>query len=153
MIGAIRFGKHTLALKFMAGVAQGKALLGDDWQKGTDAQRTELVTLFHAVFAKVAMPKVQKNFEHLESIVYDAPVVAGETATVKSVVTILHALKKQELKLTYHLVKAGTEWKVLDVAVLGDSMLRGIREDQIVPILKEGGWPKLLELLRAKAAQ
>lgn len=53
--------------------------------------------------------------------------------------------------MKYKLTKVGADWKLVDVAVLGDSMLKGIREDQIVPILKEGGWNKLLELLREKA--
>lgn len=151
LIGAVRFGKFPLALTMLDGETQGKLLLGDEWAKGTPAQRTEFIKLFHAVFAKQALPKIQKNFEHLESMVYDAPEITGEAAAIKSVVTILHALKKQELKLKYKLQKVGADWKVVDVAVLGDSMLKSIREDQIVPIMKEGGWNKLLELLRQKA--
>ncbi len=151
LIGAIRFGKFPLALTQLAADAQGQLLLGADWAKGSQAQRDEFTKLFQAVFAKQAMPKIQKNFEHLESMVYEAPQITGNTASLKSVVTILHALKKQELKLTYKLAKLGQEWRIVDVAVLGDSMLTGIREDQVVPILKEGGWPKLLELLRDKA--
>lgn len=151
LIGAVRFGKFPMALATLDGETQGKLLLGDDWAKGTPAQRTEFIKLFHAVFAKQALPKIQKNFEHLESMVYDAPEIAGDTASIKSVVTILHAMKKQELKLKYKMQKVGADWKVVDVAVLGDSMIKSIREDQIVPIMKEGGWNKLLELLRQKA--
>lgn len=151
LIGAVRFGKFPMALTALDGETQGKLLLGDDWAKGTPAQRAEFVKLFHAVFAKQALPKIQKNFEHLESMVYDAPEIAGDTASIKSVVTILHAMKKQELKLKYKMQKVGADWKVVDVAVLGDSMIKSIREDQIVPIMKEGGWNKLLELLRQKA--
>lgn len=151
LIGAVRYGKFPMALTMLDGETQGKLLLGDDWAKGTPAQRAEFIKLFHAVFAKQAMPKIQKNFEHLESMVYDAPEIAGDSASIKSVVTILHAMKKQELKLKYKLQKVGADWKVVDVAVLGDSMIKSIREDQIVPIMKEGGWNKLLELLRQKA--
>ena len=151
LIGAVRFGKFPLALTMLDGETQGKLLLGDDWAKGTPAQRAEFIKLFHSLFAKQALPKIQKNFEHLEAMVYDAPEIAGDAASIKSVVTILHALKKQELKLKYKMQKVGADWKVVDVAVLGDSMLKSIREDQIVPIMKEGGWNKLLELLRQKA--
>lgn len=151
LIGAVRFGKFPLALQQLAGETQGRALLGDDWQKGSEAQRAEFIKLFHAVFAKQALPKIQQNFEHLESMVYEAPEITGETASIKSVVTILHAMKKQELKLKYKMQKIGADWKVVDVAVLGDSMIKSIREDQIIPIMKDGGWDKLLELLRAKA--
>lgn len=151
LIGAVRFGKYPMALTMLDGEAQGKLLLGEEWAKGTPAQRAEFIKLFHAVFAKQAMPKIQKNFEHLESMVYEAPEITGDAASIKSVVTILHALKKQELKLKYKMQKVGADWKVVDVAVLGDSMLKSIREDQIIPIMKEGGWNKLLELLRLKA--
>ncbi len=151
LIGAVRFGKFPMAISMLDGESQGKQLLGEDWAKGTPAQRAEFIKLFHGVFAKQALPKIQKNFEHLESMVYDAPEITGEAASIKSVVTILHALKKQELKLKYKMQKVGADWKVVDVAVLGDSMLKSIREDQIIPIMKEGGWAKLLELLRQKA--
>jgi phospholipid transport system substrate-binding protein len=38
----------------------------------------------------------------------------------------------------------------VDVAVLGDSMLTGIRDDQVRPLLKEGGWEALLKAMREK---
>ncbi len=151
LIGAIRFGKFPMALQQLSGDAQGKVLLGDEWQKATEAQRSEFIKTFHAVFAKQAMPKIQSNFEHLEAMVYEAPEITGDTAAIKSVVTVLHAMKKQEFKLKYKLAKVGADWKIVDVSVLGDSMLKGIRDDQIIPIMKEGGWNQLLQLLREKA--
>jgi phospholipid transport system substrate-binding protein len=41
----------------------------------------------------------------------------------------------------------------VDVAVLGDSMLTGIRDDQVRPIMKQGGWDHLLDLMRKKEAE
>ena len=61
---------------------------------------------------------------------------------------ILLPLKMQELKLKYQLSKEAAGWKVVDVAVLGDSMLKGIREDQIIPLMKEGGWDGLLKAMQ-----
>ena len=40
---------------------------------------------------------------------------------------VLHALKKQEFKLKYHLKQIGADWKVVDVEVLGESMLTASR--------------------------
>jgi phospholipid transport system substrate-binding protein len=38
--------------------------------------------------------------------------------------------------------------------VLGDkSMLTNIRDDQVAPILKEGGLPHLFDLMRKRAAE
>jgi phospholipid transport system substrate-binding protein len=62
-------------------------------------------------------------------------------------------MKKQELKVKYHLAKTKAGWQVVDVAVLGDSMLKGIRDDQVQPLLKEGGWDKLLKAMRDKVAE
>jgi phospholipid transport system substrate-binding protein len=57
------------------------------------------------------------------------------------------------MKLQYSVVKEQGVWKVLDVSVLGDSMLTGIRDDQVRPIMAQGGWDHLLELMRAKEAE
>jgi phospholipid transport system substrate-binding protein len=79
--------------------------------------------------------------------------VEGDKAKVKSTIVIEHPMKKQEMKLLYSLVQDKGGWKVLDVAVLGDSMLTGIRDDQVQPIMKQGGWEHLLDLMRKKNAE
>ncbi len=153
VIQAVRFSKDPLAIKNFAGEEEGKLLLADDWAKGTEAQRKEFVGLFHTLFAKMAFPKIRKNFENLDTVLYDEPKVTGDRADIGSTILINHPLKKQELKVKYQLAKDKGAWKVVDVTVLGDSMLKGIREDQIVPIMKEGGWDNLLKLMRAKAKE
>jgi phospholipid transport system substrate-binding protein len=153
IINSVRYGKDLAALKMFAGEEQGKVLVQDSWSKGTDAQRKEFQELFQQLFAKIAFPKIRKNFENLDTVLYEEPVITGETASVASTILINHPLKKQELKVKYQLVKQGTAWKVVDVSVLGDSMLTGIREDQIQPILKEGGWDALLKAMREKAQE
>jgi|CXWL01.1.fsa_nt_gi phospholipid transport system substrate-binding protein len=153
VVNSVRYGKDVLALKYFAGDEQGKQLLGDEWAKGTDAQRKEFVKLFHTIFAKVAFPKFRTQFENLDTILYEEPAVNGDKADLASTILINHPLKKQELKVKYQLVKTGGAWLVVDVAVLGDSMIKGIREDQIIPIMKEGGWDNLLKLMREKAKE
>jgi phospholipid transport system substrate-binding protein len=152
VVGSVRYSKDAAALKLFANEDQGKLLLGDDWEKGTADQRKEFTQLFQTLFAKIAFPKVRKNFEHLDSITYEEPKMDGARAEVASTILLMHPLKKQELKLKYTLVNKDG-WRVVDVAVLGDSMLQGIRDDQIGPIMKEGGWPHLLDLMRQKAKE
>ena len=147
------YSKDDMALKQLANDEQGRFLLGEDWAKGTDAQRKEFTQLFNSLFAKIAFPKVRENFKNLESITYTDPAVEGDKANVKSTIVINHPMKKQEMKLQYAMVKEGGGWKVLDVSVLGDSMLTGIRDDQVRPILKQGGWDHLLDLMRKKDAE
>jgi len=153
VVGSVRYGRDQAALKYFDGEAQGKLLLGPSWDKATAAQRTEFVQLFETLFAKMAFPKVRANFEHLESILYDEPKVDGDKATVDSTILILHPLKKQELKVKYLLTHEKAGWKVVDVTVLGDSTLGGIRDEQVKPILQESGMDGLLKIMRAKAKE
>lgn len=150
IINSVRFGKDQAALKHFAGEEQGKLLLGEQWAKGSEAQRKEFLQLFQALFSKIAFPKMRKNFEHLDTVLYEEPRLQGDRAEIASTILINHPMKKQELKVKYQLLKEAGGWKVIDVAVLGDSMLRGIREDQIAPIIKDGGWELLLKLMREK---
>jgi phospholipid transport system substrate-binding protein len=153
VVNSVRYGKDLAALKLFAGDEQGKFLLGDDWAKGTDAQRKEFVELFHQLFGKLAFPKIRANFENLDTVIYDEPTVTGDKAAIGSTILINHPMKKQELKVKYEVIKAGSSYKVIDVAVLGDSMLKGIRDDQIKPLMKDGGWDNLLKAMRDRNAE
>ncbi|WNG20979.1 ABC transporter substrate-binding protein [Cystobacter fuscus] len=153
VVQSVRLSKDDLALKQLADEEMGRFLLGDDWAKGTDTQRKEFTRLFHSLFAKIAFPKVRENFKNLQSITYDAPTVEGDKGNVSSLVIINHPMKKQEMKLKYAVVKDANAWKVLDVFVLGDSMLTGIRDDQVRPIFQQGGWDHLLDMMRKKDAE
>jgi phospholipid transport system substrate-binding protein len=153
VINSVRYGKDLLALKSFAEEEQGKALTGEQWAKGTDAQRKEFVELFHLLFGKVAFPKIRKNFENLDTVLYDEPTITGDHATIASTILINHPMKKQELKVKYDLIKGKAGWQVIDVAVLGDSMIKGIREDQIQPLFKDGGWEGVLKAMRDKNAE
>jgi phospholipid transport system substrate-binding protein len=150
VVQSVRYGKDLAALKHFGGEQQAKFLLGEAWDKATEAQRKEFLQLFHNLFAKIAFPKVRDNFKNLASITYEDPEVAGEEAKVGSTIVIDHPMKKQELKLKYSLAKDKAGWKVVDVAVLGDSMLTGIRDDQVRPLLKDGGWEALIKAMREK---
>ncbi|HEX8699124.1 MAG TPA: ABC transporter substrate-binding protein [Myxococcaceae bacterium] len=150
VVQSVRYSKDLAALKHFGGEQQAKFLLGDAWDKASEAQRKEFVQLFHNLFAKIAFPKVRDNFTNLAAINYEEPEVNGDEAKVGSTIVINHPMKKQELKLKYSLAKAKDGWKVVDVAVLGDSMLTGIRDDQVRPLLKEGGWDALIKAMREK---
>lgn len=153
LIASVRFSKDQAALKQFAGEAQARTLTTDDWEKATPEQRKEFISLFQTLFAKMAFPKIRENFKHLATVLYEEPKIDGAKANVGSTIVIEHPMKKQELKVKYDLVKEGKQWKVIDVAVLGDSMLTGIRENQIKPLLKDGGWDLLLKTMRERAKE
>ncbi|HEX8314562.1 MAG TPA: hypothetical protein VF609_06205 [Flavisolibacter sp.] len=57
------------------------------------------------------------------------------------------------MRLKYTAVKTKTGWKVMDVGVVGSSMMVGIRDDQVQPLLKKGGWAKLLDAMQKEDAE
>lgn len=150
LIQSVRYERDRSALKQLDGETQGQVLMGDAWEKGTPEQRKEFTELFHTIFAKVAFPKLRENFEHLGAVTYGDPEVNGKQAKVESTLVIMHPLKKQELKTKYTLARGSNGWKVVDVLVVGqpDSMLNDIREREIAPRLKKGGWDEVLRVMR-----
>lgn len=153
LIGAIRYKKDAMALAQLDGAAQTRFLLADHHTKATEAERKEFGELFHKMFAAIAFPRVRGDFEKLDSVLYDKPTVRGSSATMGSTITILHPMKKQEIRATYTLAKSGDAWRVVDVQVKGDkSMLTNIRDDQVQVIIKKGGMARLLELMRKRVA-
>ena len=154
LIGAVRYSKDAMGLKQMDGTSQGQFLAAAEWAKATQAQRDEFVTLFHSMFSGIAFPRIRKNFENLETILYDTPTVKGDTASLGSTVVILHPMKKQEIRCTYDLKKGADGWKVVDVTIQGDkSMLTNIRDDQVQPLLAKRGWDGILEAMRKRVAK
>lgn len=156
LVSAVRYSKDTMALKYLDGEAQGAFLLEAAWDKGTPEQRKEFVRLFHALFAGIAFPAIRENFEHLQSTLYAPAKVDGKSARVVSTLVIMHPLKKQELEVQYDLTKSKSGWHVFDVTVLGtgaNSMLTDIRNDQIRPLMKDGGWDNLLKLMTQRLEQ
>lgn len=153
VVQSVRYERDAAALKLFGSEEQGKFLLGDAWAKGTDAQRKEFVELFQGLFAGIAFPRVRENFKNLDSITYEPADVKGNEATVASTIFIKHPLKTQEMKLKYRLIKDAAAWKVVDVTVLGSSMLQDIRDSQVQPLLNQGGWDLLLTRMRTELAK
>lgn len=123
-------------------------LLGDYYDKATKEQLAEFSSLFQTVFSTIAFPRIRENFKDLSSIRYESPEVEGSRAWVGATIFLKHPLKMQEMKVKYSLAKTSSGWKLTDVAVLGASMMQGIRDDQVQPLLAAGGIEKLLEELR-----
>jgi len=155
LVNNVRYGLDVTALGLLDADGQARALLGPAYEGASASDRAEFTRLFQHVFAGVAFPKMRDSFRHLTSITYDPAQPEGSALKVGSVLHLQVGPKEQEIKAVYLLSKASTgEVKVVDVTIVGDkSMLTNIRADQVAPILAEGGMPKLLSLLRARAAE
>lgn len=152
LVNAIRFSKDDLASATLAHEEMSKDLLRGSWEKLTEAERKEFVDGFAFLLRKISFPKAREIFEHLDAIVYDPPVVDGDRARVRSTIVIHRDYKKEEISLEYVLVRRD-RWQIFDVVSEGEGTLDGIREDQIEPLVEEGGTRLLMEKLRAKVEE
>jgi len=155
LINNVRYGQDVDALALLDGEQEARVLVGAAWEKGSSAERAEFQRLFHHIFAGVAFPKMRDSFQHLTSLTYSPPETVGGRLEVASVIHIQAGPKEQELKVRYWLHKGSDgKLRVVDVTIQGDkSFLTNIRDDQVQPILGEGGWPKLLELMRERVKE
>lgn len=153
-VNAVRYGKNDVALKYVDGHAQGAFLLTDDWASATPEQKREFISLFHVLFSEIAFPKLKDNLQKIETILYgEVEAVEGYTE-ITSTLVVLHPLKKQEVKVRYRLSEKSGNFRLVDVTFEGDdSLLTHIRDEQIQPLMKEGGWDGLLTQLRQRAAE
>ena len=69
------------------------------------------------LFAKKAFPKVRDDFKYLDAVNYGEPKVEGDKAHVGSVISIQHALKKQEYKLNYELNIGARKFKCTTIPI------------------------------------
>jgi phospholipid transport system substrate-binding protein len=153
-VNAVRYGKNSVALKYVDGDAQGAFLVGDGWTSKTPAEKSQFIKLFHVLFSELAFPKLKDNLQKIETILYgDVKEMDGYTQ-LSSTLVVLHALKKQEVKVYYRLSKKRGKYRLVDVTFAGDaSLLTHVRDDQIQPLLKEGGWDGLIKQLQTRAAE
>jgi phospholipid transport system substrate-binding protein len=152
LINGVRASQDLAAVAYIDGEATAKELLGASWETGGAADRAEFVRLFHHLFASIAFPRIRESFRHLTSITHGASEAKGDEVEVTSVIHVQVGPAEQEVKARFRLRRGGDgKLRIVDVTLAGDrSMLTGIRDDQVAPILAEGGWAKLLELLRAR---
>ncbi len=153
-VNAVRYGKNAVALKYVDGDAQGAFLLGDAWAGKSPEQKKQFIKLFHVLFSELAFPKLKDNLQKIETILYgDVKMVDGFTE-LSSTLVVLHALKKQEVKVYYRLSKKRGKYRLVDVTFAGDaSLLTHVRDEQIQPLLKEGGWDGLMKQLQTRATE
>jgi|GEM_PF-3475826 len=153
LIGAIRYSKDDLALKMLSIDKMSAEVNKDHWAKMTPAQRKEFSKGLGTLIRKLSFPKARDIFKHLDAVLYGKAEVKGALATIKTTIVIHRAYKKKELVITWTLAKAKKKsWKILDTKTVGESTLKGIREAQTNPLVKEGGVELLMKTLRQKLA-
>ena len=151
---SIRYEKDDQAIASFAIDAQGQRLLGETWEQATQAQRKSFVESFSVIFKKMAFNKIRSNLKYLEDTVIGETQHENGVTRQKVTLVILHELKKEEIVLYFEMQLIEKTWKIVDIQVeKEDSFVKKIREDQILPILKQDGLDGLIKALQERAGQ
>ena len=153
LINAIRYSKDDLATKQVGYDVMVEKLMDTSWKDTTDADKKELVSGMEKLIRGISFPAGRDIFKYLDNVLYDAPRMDGDAVKVKSTVVIHRDLKKSEIVIDWVIAKSGNQWKVYDTVMQGESTLAGIRDEQIKPLLKEGGVAAVKKAMNEKIAE
>jgi phospholipid transport system substrate-binding protein len=121
------------------------SLGGNNWNKFTEAQRQEFVSLFQQVLEKAYADKILAYTDEKITFDREIPIAKNRVEVQTRVVT-----KSKEIPINYRVVQEsdGT-WKVYDVVVENVSLVMNYRS-QFNDILSKNKPEQLLETLRKK---
>lgn len=151
LVNAIRFDKRALGEKHLGFGAMAQHLLGPSYQQMGSAERSQFIDDFRVLLVGTAFPKGHELFAYLDGILYGQARQDGERTLLPSTIVVHRNLKKTEMKVEWALVPENGELKVVDVVSMGESTCDGIRDDEVAPLVKEGGVQKLLSVLHERA--
>ena len=153
VINAIRYGKDDLAAKQLAFDEMVRRLFADSWGKLTPADQERSAKGLEAVIRALSFTKGKEMFAHLDAVLYGEVRSKGSDVLCKSTIVVHRNYKKTELVIDWVLMKDAGGYRIVDMIMLGESTLAGIREDQVEPLLAEGGTAAVLAALDAKVAE
>lgn len=155
LVNAIRYSKDDLATKQIGYDVMVEKLMDTSWKDTTDADKKELTAGMEKLIRGISFPAGRDIFKYLDNVLYDAPRVDGDSVKVKSTVVIHRDLKKSEIVIDWVLARSPSngQWKVYDTVMQGESTLAGIRDEQIKPLLKEGGVAAVKKAMNEKVAE
>jgi ABC-type transporter MlaC component len=153
LVNAIRYRKDALAAGKLGFEPMAKLLLQDAWQNATAAQRTDFVRGLTTLVTRTSFPKGREMFQYLDALLFESVAPVGDTLHVKSVVVVHRNLKKVEIPIEWVLGRAAAGFQVVDIISFNESIAEGIREEEVLPLLKDGGMPHVLEALQKRVAE
>lgn len=153
LINAIRYNKDAVAAKHLNFEGMARLLLLQDYDKASAAQRQQFVASLGTLVAKTSFPKGREMFHYLDALLFEAASQAGDTLQVGSVVVVHRNLKKVELPITWVLTRSQDVWQVVDIISMKESTAHGIREEEVLPLMQEGGMAKVLAAMQERLAQ
>ncbi len=127
--------------------AQGA--LGNNWQKLTEEQKKEFVSLFVELI-KSNYSNALKLYSQDTKFSYDQERIEGDDAEVQT--HIVSPAQNTPFSVIYHLYRAGDTWLIYDVVVENVSLVHNYR-NQFSRIMAKSSGEELLNILKNKIAE
>ncbi|MBI3024236.1 MAG: ABC transporter substrate-binding protein [Candidatus Tectomicrobia bacterium] len=124
--------------------AMARSALAVHWEKRSPAERKEFVQLFSILIERTYIGKIELYTD--ETIRYANERLENGFATVD---TFIATKKGQEILIRYSMLKSGNDWKVYDVTIEGNRLVKNYR-DQFQSIIRRSSYEDLVKTLRAK---
>lgn len=116
------------------------------WKTLTEAERKEFVELFQSFLSASYAEKIEGYSG--EQVRYLSERLEGDYAEVRTKIVS----EKTEIPIDYRLIGRSGDWFVYDVVADGVSLVRNYR-GQFDKIIRESGYPNLVEELRKKSRE
>lgn len=127
-----------------------KDALGRHWEGRTDAQRKEFSDTLHALIEKNVVKRLKDTRTH--KVRYESEEVAGEAATVVTVVSDGDGPRATQIEIAYKLRRKGASWGVVDMVTDGVSLVSNYRS-QFNKIITQEGWDAVIRKMKDKLAE
>jgi phospholipid transport system substrate-binding protein len=125
-------------------VELSKRTLGLGWNKFSQEQRREFVTLFRSILKDAYINRITAYKNEQVNFTKEIPLSEG-AAEVQSIVIYSNG----QIPINYRVIKEGDDWRVYDVVIEGVSLVANYRT-QFRQILGNNPPEKVLETLRNK---
>lgn len=120
--------------------------LPKQWKAMTEAEQKEFVDLFQSFLSASYADRIEGYSG--EQVQYLSERLEGDYAEVRTKIVS----EKTEIPIDYRLMSRGGRWFVYDVVADGISLVRNYRS-QFDTIIRESGYPELVEDLRKKSKE
>ncbi|EFK09125.1 toluene tolerance protein Ttg2D [delta proteobacterium NaphS2] len=127
--------------------AMTKRSLARHWQKRTDSEKKEFITLFGKLLERTYMDKVGSYSG--EKVIYTDESTDGKYATVTAKI-LTHS--NTEVEVLYRLKDLNGDWRVYDISIEGVSMVNNYRK-QFNSIIVRSSYNELVKKLKEKVAE
>jgi phospholipid transport system substrate-binding protein len=121
------------------------------WTQRTPTERQEFTSLLRQLIERNYQQNLQETLEY--AIVYEPEVIdaAAGTAVVRSTARSRTDARAAPITIEYRLHQRGPDWIVYDVVTNNNSLVQTYH-DSYTRIIRERGFPELLNRMRARVA-